>query len=429
MNKLAVLLIGSGGREHALAWKLAQSPRLGVLYIAPGNAGTAEIGENVPIQATDIAGLIAFCKEKRVDFVVVGPDDPLSIGIVDAFRAEHILIFGPTKAAAQLEWSKAYAKDFMYRHDIPTARFETFTNFEKAVAYIDEGSFPVVIKASGLALGKGVIIAETRQEAHETLRQIMVDKIFGDAGNEVVIEEFLVGHEISIHALSDGNTCKIFPSSQDHKRAHDDDLGLNTGGMGTVSPVPFVTRDMLARIDAEIVTPTLAGMAEDGIPFTGLLYPGIIITRDGPKVIEFNARFGDPETQVYMRLLESDLLPVLEACALGTLADVDMHWKHESACNIVLASSGYPGHYEKGQVITGIDEANESEGVVVFHAGTIRGEDGLMTNGGRVLGVSAVGSSLQDALDTAYLAVDRIHYWGKQYRSDIGKKALSVIPE
>ena len=423
---LQVLLIGSGGREHALAWKLAESPRLGKLYIAPGNAGTAECGENVHIAASDIHGLLTFAKEKSIDFVIVGPDDPLALGIVDAFRKEGILIFGPTQAAAKLEWSKAYAKEFMLRHDIPTARYETFHNFEKAVAYADNESYPLVIKASGLALGKGVVIAETRHEALETLREMMVDKIFGDAGNEVVIEEFLTGWEISIHALSDGNTWRLFPSSQDHKRAHDDDKGLNTGGMGTISPVPFITMEMLARIDEEIIKPTLQGMAKDGIPFTGLLFPGIIITEDGPKVIEYNARFGDPETQVYMRLLDSDLLDLLEACARGTLETIDIHWKHEYACNIVLASGGYPGAYEKGKEITGVGEANVVDGVKVFHAGTQYGTDGVVTAGGRVFGVSALAPKLHDALEKAYTAIDHIHFWGKQYRKDIGKKAMAV---
>ncbi len=423
-TKLIVLLIGSGGREHALAWKIAQSPLLEKLYIAPGNAGTAELGENVHIAASDITELLTFAKEKRVDFVVVGPDDPLSLGIVDAFRVENIPIFGPTKAAAKLEWSKAFAKEFMIRHNVPTARYGTFTSFEEAVAYADDEEYPLVIKASGLALGKGVVIAQTRHEALETLREMMVDKIFGDAGNEVVIEEFLVGTEISIHALSDGKTWKLFPSSQDHKRAHDDDQGLNTGGMGVVSPLPFISVEMLARIDAEIIAPTIAGMAEEDVPFTGLLYPGIILTEDGPKVIEYNARFGDPETQAYMRLLESDLLPVLKACALGTLGDTDMTWKKEYACNIVLASGGYPGAYEKGKEITGVHDADMTEGVVVFHAGTRQEGHMLATNGGRVFGVSAVGSTLQEALQNAYEAVDKIHYWGKQYRKDIGKKAL-----
>ncbi len=423
-HKMTVLLVGSGGREHALAWKIAQSPMLEKLYTAPGNPGTAELGENVHIPATDIQELLAFAKEKSVDLVVVGPDDPLSLGIVDAFRAENIPIFGPTQAAAKLEWSKAYAKEFMFRHDIPTARYETFSDFEEAVAYADGESYPLVIKANGLAFGKGVVIAQNRHEALATLREMMVDKIFGEAGSEVVIEEFLTGTEISVHAFADGKTCRIFPSSQDHKRAYEEDEGPNTGGMGTISPVPSVTMDMLARIDREIVTPTLAGMNEDGVPFTGLLFPGIIITEDGPKVIEFNARFGDPETQVYMRLLESDILPILKACALGTLSDTDIRWKHMYACNIVLASGGYPGVYEKGKVVTGLLNAEQVPDAVVFHAGTRREGSDLVTSGGRVFGVSAVAPTLDGALSIAYEAADKVHYWGKQLRKDIGKKAL-----
>ena len=423
--KKKVLLIGNGGREHALAWKLCQSPRLEKLYIAPGNAGTAELGENLPhIAASNIKELVAFAKENVIDFVVVGPDDPLSLGVVDAFQAEGISIFGPTQAAARLEWSKSFAKDFMARHDIPTARYGTFTDFESAIAYVDEENYPLVIKANGLALGKGVIIVQTKHEALTTLREMMVDKIFGDAGNEVVIEEFLVGVEISIHAFSDGKTWRLFPSSQDHKRAHDDDKGLNTGGMGTISPLPFVSLELLEQIDREIVTPTLTAMAEEGHPFAGILYPGIIVTADGPKVIEFNVRFGDPEAQSYMRLLETDLLDIFEACAGGTLESIAIHWKHASACTVVIASAGYPGAYEKGQVITDIDLAEKMADVVVFHAGTknINGE--LVVSGGRVLGVSACAPTLPEAIRKAYAGVDKVYFPGKQYRKDIGKKAL-----
>ncbi len=427
MNKLTVLLIGSGGREHALAWKIAQSPRLGQLYIAPGNAGTAELGENVPIAASDIKGLLHFAQQKKIDLVVVGPDDPLALGIVDEFKAAGIAIFGPTKAAAKLEWSKAFAKDFMDRHNIPTAGYETFTDFEEAVSYIDRASYPLVIKANGLALGKGVIIVQNRHEALETLREIMVDKVFGESGSEVVIEDFLEGTEISVHAISDGKTWRLFPASQDHKRAYDDDLGPNTGGMGTVSPLPFVPMDVLEQIDEEIVTPTLRAMEEDGMPFAGLLFPGIMLTKDGPKVIEFNTRFGDPETQVYMRLLETDVLEIFEACAGGWLETVDIRWKmNMSACNIVLASGGYPGVYEKGKEITGVGKAEKDPRVVVFHAGTKMDGEKLMTAGGRVFGVSAVAATLQEALNIAYEAIPHIHYWGVQYRKDIGRKALAV---
>lgn len=419
-----VLLIGGGGREHALAWKIAQSPRLEKLYIAPGNAGTEHIGENVRIAASDIKELIAFAKEKQIDFVVVGPDDPLALGIVDAFKAEGILIFGPTKEAAKLEWSKAHAKDFMARHNIPTAYAETFTDFEDAVAYIDKEVYPLVIKASGLALGKGVVTVQTRHEALETLRQMMVQKVFGDAGSEVVIEEYLQGVEISIHAFSDGKTVRLFPSSQDHKRAHDNDEGLNTGGMGTISPLPFVSLELLAQIDREIVTPTIQGMADEGHPFVGILYPGIMLTKDGPKVFEFNVRFGDPETQSYMRLLDTDILEILEACATGTLDTVDIHWKHGAACTVVVASAGYPSAYEKGQVIEDAEAADEVSDVVVFHAGTKIIANELTVSGGRVLGVSAFAATLPEAIRKAYEGVNKINFTGKQYRTDIGKKAL-----
>lgn len=423
--KKKVLLIGNGGREHALAWKISQSPLLEKLYIAPGNAGTAELGENVPhIGASNVAELVAFAKETEIDFVIVGPDDPLSHGVVDAFQKEGIKVWGPTKAAARLEWSKSFSKDFMDRHNIPTARYGTFTNFEQAVAYADGENYPLVIKANGLALGKGVVIVQTRREALTTLREMMVDKIFGDAGNEVVIEEFLVGVEISIHAFCDGKTWKLLPSSQDHKRAHDGDTGLNTGGMGTISPLPFVSHELLSRIENEIIAPTIKAMEEEGSPFVGLLYPGIIVTEDGPKVIEFNSRFGDPETQSYMRLLETDIMEIFEASVNGTLSELDIHWKHGAACTVVIASAGYPGAYEKGQVITDIALASEVKDVVLFYAGMKRVEGELVVSGGRVLGVSAYAETLPAAIKRAYEAVDKVYFPGKQYRTDIGKKAL-----
>jgi len=427
MQKLKVLLIGGGGREHALAWKIAQSPRLEKLYIAPGNGGTAQFGENIPhIAASNIPELLTLAKDKAVDLVVVGPDDPLSLGIVDAFQAAGIPIWGPTKAAAELEWSKAYSKEFMTRHNIPTAEYETFTDFEDAVAYADDQDYPLVIKANGLAFGKGVVIVHNRHEALVTLRQMMIEKVFGDSGNEVVIEEFLTGVEFSVHVFSDGKTWRLFPASQDHKRAHDNDEGLNTGGMGVVTPLPYVTNEMLARIDREIVTPTLAGMAAEGRPFVGLLYPGLMLTEDGPKVIEFNVRFGDPETQTYLRLLETDILDIFTACASGTLDTVDIRWSHMAACNVVLVSGGYPGAYEKGQVITGIEDAEMLPGVIVFHAGTRRMGSELTASGGRVLNVSAIAPTLREAVRIAYEAIMKVHFDGMQYRKDIGKKALAI---
>ena len=426
MDKKKVLLIGGGGREHALAWKLSQSPRLEKLYIAPGNGGTANLGENVHIAASDIKDLVEFAKKTAIDFVVVGPDDPLSLGIVDAFQEADFPIFGPTKAAARLEWSKVFAKDFMNRYNIPTARYGTFTDFESAAAYLDGENFPLVIKANGLALGKGVVIVQSKNDAIVTLREMMIEKMFGDSGNEVVIEEFLVGTEISIHAFSDGKTWRLFPSAQDHKRAHDNDEGLNTGGMGVIAPLPFISHEMMARIDREIITPTLTAMAEEGNPFVGILYPGIIITEDGPKVIEFNVRFGDPEAQTYMRLLDSDLMVILEACVHGHLKDIAIHWKQGSACTVVLASGGYPGAYEKGQVITGIRAAEEDPNIVIFQAGTKRIGNDLTVSGGRVLGVTAIGASLPAAIRKAYDGVLHVHFDGVQHRKDIGRKALGT---
>lgn len=422
--KKKVLLIGSGGREHALAWKIQQSSHLDTLYIAPGNAGTMHLGQNVAIEATDISALVDFAKTNSIDLVVVGPDDPLSMGIVDAFHAVEIPVFGPTKAAARLESSKAFAKDFMRRNGIPTARYEIFTDFESAVAYVEEHPYPLVIKASGLALGKGVVIAENKEEALVALRQSMVEKLFGDAGTTVVIEEFLVGPEVSIHVFSDGKTWRLFPSSQDHKRAHEDDKGLNTGGMGTVAPLPFVSRELLALIDEKIVTPTLRAMATEGMPFVGVLFPGLMLTKEGPKVLEFNTRFGDPETQSYMRLLDTDIIDIFDACTRSALHTVDIRWKKLFACNIVIASGGYPGKYEKGIEINGIANASNHDGVVVFHAGTVEKDGKIVTNGGRVLGVSALAQTLPEALKSAYEAVSKIHFAAMQYRKDIGKKAM-----
>lgn len=427
MQKHSILLIGSGGREHALAWKLSQSPRLEKLYIAPGNPGMVSFGELVPIPATDTPGLVSFAKEKKVTLVLVGPDDPLANGITDALKEAGIPVFGPTKAAARIEWSKAYAKDFMARHGIPTAEHMTFADFESAVSYVDKKEYPLVIKASGLALGKGVIIVRSRSEAVSALREMMLDKVFGTAGSEVVIEEFMEGVEISTHAFSDGVTWRLFPASQDHKRARDDDKGLNTGGMGAVAPLPFVTREMLAEIDQKIILPTIRGLEKDGSPFVGCLFTGIMLTKKGPKVIEYNARFGDPETQAYMRLLDTDLVDIVEACGLGRLREVEVRWKKMYACNVVVASGGYPGHYEKGHAITGIKDVEEDSSVVVFQAGTKKEGGTLITSGGRVLGVSVLANTLPEALRKAYDAIVKIHFHGMQYRRDIGKKALSIL--
>ncbi|MCE9549374.1 phosphoribosylamine--glycine ligase [Candidatus Nomurabacteria bacterium] len=428
MANQKILIIGGGGREHAIGWKIKQGKRATQLYFTPGNAGTAQIGINLPLKATDISGLLNFAKEELIDLTLALPDDPLALGVVDTFQAENLRIWGPTKAASELEWSKAYAKDFMKRHNIPTAKYEVFTDYEKAKTYIEKGNLPIVIKASGLALGKGVTVAQTKEDATNFLKKVLLDKIFGSAGNEVVIEEYLSGVEISIHAISDGKNWKIFPASQDHKRIYDNNAGPNTGGMGTIAPIPFVDNALLARIEKEIIAPTIIGMAHEGRSFVGCLYPGIMLTKEGPKVFEFNSRFGDPETQTYMRLLDTDILDIFDASIDGKLADLKIGWKNISACNIAIASKGYPGDYEKGKIISGIKEVATEENIVVFHAGTKLDENGnLLTNGGRVLGVSATGQNLKEALQNAYSAISKIKFEGMQYRSDIGKEALAML--
>ncbi len=421
-----VLIVGGGGREHALAWKLKQSHRVGKLYIAPGNGGTRSLGENVPIAASDIEGLAKFAEEKNVGFTVVGPDDSLALGIVDLFQSRRLRIFGPSKAAAQIEASKTFAKMLMQENKIPTAEFRVFTAYAPALAYAHMHGVPIVIKASGLALGKGAYVCRTMEEAETALREIMIDRVYKDAGNEVVIEDFLDGPEISMHALTDGLSFLVFPPAQDHKPAHDGDTGKNTGGMGVIAPVPWVTPDLSRTVEYSIVRPTLDGMNARGASFSGLLYPGLKLTSDGLKVLEFNARFGDPETQVYMRLLKSDLLDLLEACVDHDLANLtaSVEWYRGFAANIVLASGGYPDAYQKGFPIDGIAEAEEVPGVKVFHAGTKEDGGRLVTAGGRVLGVSAVGASLKETLDRAYQAIDRIHFEGMQFRHDIGAEAL-----
>ncbi len=426
MEKLTVLLVGGGGREHALAKKISESPRLGKLYIAPGNPGTATLGENVPIKATALDELALFAEQNNVNLTIVGPDDPLAEGIVDVFKARGLRIFGPEKSAAKLESSKAFAKDFMNAHAIPTASFQIFNEYEKARAYIETQIFPLVVKASGLALGKGVFICATLEEADEALKKIMIDQAFGEAGSQVVIEEYLDGMEISTHAFCDGRTFRMFPTSQDHKRALDDDQGENTGGMGTIAPLPFVSDAEIEIVAESVVRPVLAGMKEVGAPYTGVLYPGLMMTTRGPRVLEFNARFGDPETQVYMRLLKTDILDIVDACIDGTLSELDIEWYPGFAACLVLASGGYPGKYAKGKKITGISKAEALPEVVVFHAGTSMEKGKLVTSGGRVLGVSAVADTLEEALARAYQAAALIHFDDMYYRRDIGKRALGV---
>jgi len=417
---MKILVIGSGGREHALLWKLSQSPRVTSLLCAPGNAGTATIATNHPVAATDLSALVALAKAEKVDLTIVGPDDPLAAGVVDLFHAEGLRVFGPVAAAARLEASKSFAKEFMVRHGIPTAGSATFSDSAAALAHCATASYPLVVKADGLALGKGVVIAQNREEAATAVRQSMIEKVFGDAGNTVVIEEFLTGPECSIHALVDGKGYALFPDAKDHKRALDGDQGLNTGGMGTISPSREVDAAMQGRIRAEILDPFVRGLAADGLPFSGMLFPGLMMTPNGPKVLEFNCRFGDPETQSLMRRLKSDLLDLIEATIDGKLSSATPDWDTRAAVCIVLASGGYPGPIEKGKVITGIEAASADPDVVVFHAGTALKDGKVVTNGGRVLGVTALGSTLEEARAKAYAAAEKISFEGKQLRRDIG---------
>jgi len=417
---MKILVIGSGGREHALLWKLAQSPRVTKLLCAPGNAGTAELAVNHPVAPADFPGLVSLAKAEQVDLTVVGPDDPLAAGIVDLFRKEGLRVFGPVAAAAQLESSKSFAKEFMLRHGIPTAGSATFSDAETALTHCGTAAYPLVVKADGLALGKGVVIAQRFAEAEAAIREIMIEKVFGDAGNTVVIEEFLTGPECSLHALIDGRDYLLFPDAKDHKRALDGDQGLNTGGMGTISPSRVVDAQMQQRLEREILQPFVRGLADDGLSFQGMLFPGLMMTPNGPKVLEFNCRFGDPETQSLMRRLKSDLLDLIEATIDGRLADAEPVWDDHAAVCIVLASGGYPGPIEKGMVITGIEAASADPDVVVFHAGTTSKDGHVVTNGGRVLGVTALGSTLEEARRKAYAAAEKIVFEGKQLRRDIG---------
>ncbi len=415
---MKVLIIGSGGREHALAWKIAQSPKLTKLFIAPGNPGTAEVGENVDIKVTNIERLVEFAKNHQIDLAVVGPDDVLAAGAADAFMRVGLKVFGPPKAAAKIEWSKAFAKDFMAKHNVPTARFKTFDDYELAREYLGTRTAPIVIKASGLALGKGVTVCQSMAEAQEALRLAMVEKIFGQAGASVVIEECLTGEEVSIHAICDGRTSIMFPAAQDHKPIFDGNKGPNTGGMGTYAPVPWVGDNQLAEIKRSVVDPVVSNLSG----YIGCLYPGLM--GEPPRVIEYNSRFGDPEIQSYVRLLQSDLLELIDAAVSGRLAESRVEWRKGSAICVVVASGGYPGDYEKGKLISGLSEAQDDRSVVVFQAGTSMSERGLMTSGGRVLNVTAYGENIQEARDRAYAAVNKIHFEGMQYRKDIASRAL-----
>ena len=421
---MKILILGAGGREHALAWKLRQSPRVTEVYCAPGNGGISEIATCVPLPLAGQEALVAFAKEQSIDLTVVGPDDALAAGIVDRFEAEGLRIFGPVQAAARLESSKVFAKEFMQRHGIPTAASGHFTDSTQAQEFAARMALPVVVKADGLALGKGVIIAETRAEAADAIRQIMDERKFGDAGRAVVIEEFLQGPEVSIHALVDGASYLLFPSAQDHKRAQDGDVGLNTGGMGTYSPVPQLTPALELEVREQVLERFLAGLKADGIRYQGMLFPGLILTAAGPRVLEFNCRFGDPETQVLLSRLETDLLDLLEACVDGTLAQQTPRWKAGAAVCVIAASGGYPESYETGKPIGGLGEAARE--AVVFHAGTRLQNGVFLTAGGRVLGVTATGANLGEARERAYRATREISFEGMHFRRDIGAKGLGV---
>jgi len=421
---MKVLIIGSGGREHALAWKVAQSPRLTKLYIAPGNPGTAALGENIAIKVDNHAGLAQLCKEKAIDLVVVGPEGPLAVGLGDDLHAAGFKVFGPSKRAAEIEASKTFSKAFMVRHHIPTARYEAFTDFDAALRHLHQVDYPVVIKASGLAAAKGVLVPETSAEAESALRQVMLDREFGSAGDEVVIEERLSGPEVSLIAFCDGNVARAMVPAQDHKRVFDGDQGPNTGGMGAYAPVPVCPPEMAAELTRAILQSAVDGLRAEGRPFIGALYAGLMLTADGPRVIEFNCRFGDPETQVILPLLDSDILDIFEACADGRLADVDIRWKDGAAACVVLASGGYPGKYASGHEITGLEA--ESPNAFIFHAGTKLSDGKIVTAGGRVLCVSGWGDSIREALDAAYAAIKPISFEGMHYRNDIGHGSSST---
>jgi phosphoribosylamine---glycine ligase len=421
--KVDILIVGGGAREHALAWKLSQSPRAGKIYVAPGNAGTASFCENVAIRADNVPDLVKFALHNNIGLTVVGPDEPLALGIVDQFKRNKLRIFGPTKAAAQIESSKVFAKKLMEEARIPTAAYRSFADAAQAHAHADASHFPIVVKANGLAGGKGVTICATKEEARAAIDDIMVKKIFGDAGAMVVIEEFLVGEEISVHAFTDGVNYALSPSSQDHKRVGEGDTGANTGGMGVIAPVPWFTSDMMLQIEKLIIAPLIRALGEKGTPFQGCLFPGIMITPQGPKVIELNARLGDPEGQTYLRLLDSDLMDLIDECVDGGIGTHIPRWGTEGAVSIVLASGGYPGEYKDGFTISGIKEAEHVDNVVLFHAGTVE-NDGLRTAGGRVLCVSTIGSPLEKALELANRAAEKISFEGKYYRHDIGARAL-----
>ena len=418
---MKILIVGGGGREHAIAWKLAKSPKVEKMYCAPGNAGIAEVAECVNIGVMEFDKLVAFAKEHEIDLTVVAPDDPLAAGAVDAFEAAGLRAFGPRANAAILEGSKAFSKDLMKKYGIPTAAYETFNDPEKALAYLETAKMPIVLKADGLALGKGVLICKDLEEAKAGVKTLMMDKQFGSAGDEIVIEEFMTGREVSVLSFVDGKTIRIMTSAQDHKRARDGDQGLNTGGMGTFSPSPFYTPEVDAFCKEHIYQKTVDAMKAEGREFKGIIFFGLMLTADGPKVLEYNARFGDPETQVVLPRMKNDLVDLFEACIDGTLDQIDLEFEDNAAVCVVLASAGYPEHYEKGFEIRGLENFKDRDGYYVFHAGSKFDEQGrVVTNGGRVLGVTATGTNLKEARTNAYKATEWIDFDNKYMRHDIG---------
>ena len=418
---MKVLIVGSGGREHAIAWKVAQSEKVDKIYCAPGNAGIAEYAECVPIGAMEFDKLVAFAKEKEIDLTVIGMDDPLVGGVVDEFEKAGLRVFGPRKNAAILEGSKAFSKDLMKKYNIPTAGYENFDNADDALAYLETAKMPIVLKADGLALGKGVLICNTLEEAKEGVRSIMLDKQFGSAGNRMVVEEFMTGREVSVLSYVDGKTIKTMTSAQDHKRAKDGDQGLNTGGMGTFSPSPFYTEEVDEFCKKYIYQATVDAMQAEGREFKGIIFFGLMLTEDGPRVLEYNARFGDPETQVVLPRMKTDIVDVFEACIDGRLDEIELEFEDNAAVCVVLASDGYPLKYEKGFPIEGLEEFKKQEGYYCFHAGTKFDGDTIVTNGGRVLGVAAKGKDLKEARANAYAATEWVNFANKYKRNDIGK--------
>lgn len=419
---MKVLIVGSGGREHAIAWKVAKSAKVDKIYCAPGNAGIAEFAECVPIGAMEFDKMAAFAKEHQVDLTVIGMDDPLVGGIVDVFEKEGLRVFGPRKNAAILEGSKAFSKDLMKKYKIPTAGYETFDTPEAALLYLETAEMPIVLKADGLALGKGVLICNTREEAKDGVKTLMLDKQFGSAGDRIVVEEFMTGREVSVLSFVDGDTIRIMTSAQDHKRAKNGDQGLNTGGMGTFSPSPFYTEEVDAFCRKYVYQATVDAMKAEGRPFKGIIFFGLMLTEKGPKVLEYNARFGDPETQVVLPRMKNDIVEVFEACVDGTLDQIQLEFEDNAAVCVVLASDGYPEHYEKGYPISGFENFKDRDGYYVFHAGTKFDDEGrIVTNGGRVLGVTAKGENLKLARENAYRATAWIEFGNKYMRDDIGK--------